>query len=253
MHVLIVDDERPARDKLRRLLMQEADVIKITEAKDAVDALSMINEDPPDVAFFDIQMPELSGIELAASLTPPTPLIAFVTAYDQFAIQAFEANAVDYLLKPFDQSRLQKTLQRLRERLKERASTKLSSTKPSTVQAGLAHYPIQQLIVPDRGVSKIILVAKIDWIETADNYVVLHTGKEQTLMRQTLESLVNKLGRDFFRCHRRAAVRLSSIKKIITLEKGDAELQLNSDARVPCSRQYRAQLLELMRETSTQF
>src|SRR5438552_2515658 len=101
MHVLIVDDERPARDKLRRLLAQEADVTKVSEARDGIEALEKIEADRPDVAFLDIQMPEISGIEVAASLPAPAPLVVFATAFDEYAIKAFDANAIDYLLKPY--------------------------------------------------------------------------------------------------------------------------------------------------------
>ncbi|MEN9864638.1 MAG: hypothetical protein RL748_228, partial [Pseudomonadota bacterium] len=132
MRVLIVDDERPARDKLRRLLGQEADIVAIDEAADGVAALEAIARCAPDVVFLDIQMPEISGLEVAASLPAlaARSLLVFVTAYDQYAIAAFDANAIDYLLKPFDQARLQRALQRLRERMRMRAG--LPSGDPET-------------------------------------------------------------------------------------------------------------------------
>lgn len=236
MRILIVDDERPARDKLRRMLEQAGGVDAIDEARDGVEALQRIAECKPDAAFLDIQMPEVSGLELAASLPAPAPLIVFVTAFDQYAIRAFDADAIDYLLKPYDLARLQRALARLRERLQA----------PSAASAlpvfGDGH-PVRQLLVTERGVTRVVRVEQVGWIETADNYVVLHCPAEHPLMRQTLAGLLDKLGPGFVRCHRRAAVQLSWIDSVVALDKGDCELVLRGGARVPCSRQYRADVV----------
>jgi two-component system LytT family response regulator len=234
MRVLIVDDERPARDKLRRMLAQEAGIDAVDEAQDGIEALARVADFRPDALFLDIQMPELSGIELAASLPQPAPLVVFVTAYDQYAIAAFDANAIDYLLKPYDQARLQRALQRLRER---------SAAVPPAPQAAPA-LPVRQLLVSERGGTRVVRVEDIQWIETADNYVVLHTASGAPLLRQTLAGLVASLGPSFARCHRRAAVRLDWIERVVPLEKGDCELVLRGGARVPCSRQYRAGVVQ---------
>ena len=238
MRVLIVDDERPARDKLRRMLDQQPGVDAIDEARDGVEALQRIAEFQPDACFLDIQMPEVSGLELAASLPAPAPLIVFVTAFDQYAIRAFDANAIDYLLKPFDLARLQRALQRLRERLQA-----LPAADPALPAFGNGH-PVRQLLVTERGVTRVVRVEQVGWIETADNYVVLHCAAEHPLMRQTLAGLLDKLGPGFVRCHRRAAVQLSWIDSVVALDKGDCELVLRGGARVPCSRQYRAAVIE---------
>ncbi|HEU4853121.1 MAG TPA: response regulator [Telluria sp.] len=227
MRVLIVDDELPARDKLRRLLEQEPGIQIVAEAGDAMEALELAARHNPDVAFLDIQMPEVSGIELAASLPQPSPLVVFVTAFDRYAIDAFDTGAIDYLLKPYDQPRLQRALARARERLAAR-----------TVQPQPT-LPVSQLLVSERGVTRVIRVPDIQWIETADNYVVLHTANGQPLLRQTLAGLLDRLGGGFVRCHRRAAVQVSWIESIVALGKGDCELVLRGGARVPCSRQYR--------------
>ncbi|MCE3604454.1 response regulator [Massilia sp. P8910] len=238
MRILIVDDERPARDKLRKLLEQEADVKAIAEARDGVDAMQQIAAFAPDALFLDIQMPEVSGLELAASLPAPAPLIVFATAFDEYALKAFDTNAIDYLLKPYDQARLQRALERLRERLLAR------SAQPLPPFAG--EHALRQLLVTERGVTRVIRVDQIGWIETADNYVVLHTAGEQPLMRQTLAGLLDKLGPGFVRCHRRAAVQLAWIERVEALDKGDCELVLRDGARVPCSRQYRAAVIALL-------
>ncbi len=231
MRILIVDDERPARDKLRRMLEQDSGISAIDEARDGVEALQRIADFKPDAAFLDIQMPEVSGLELAASLPAPAPPIVFVTAFDQYAISAFDANAIDYLLKPYDLARLQRALARLRERLQAQ-------------RAALDHgLPIRQLLVTERGVTRVVRVEQVGWIETADNYVVLHCPAEHPLMRQTLAGLLDKLGPGFVRCHRRAAVQLSWIDSVVALDKGDCDLVLRDGARVPCSRQYRAEVM----------
>jgi two-component system LytT family response regulator len=234
MRILIVDDERPARDKLRRLLAHEADVTALAEARDGVDALEQVEAFKPDVVFLDIQMPEISGIELAASLPAPAPLIVFATAFDEYAIRAFDANAVDYLLKPYDQARLQRALARVRQRLRA----------PQPSPAFDSGHQVRQLLITERGVTRVVKVDQVQWIETADNYVVLHGAAEAPLMRQTLAGLLDKLGPRFVRCHRRAAVQLDWIDSVVALDKGDCELVLRGGARVPCSRQFKAGVLE---------
>jgi two-component system LytT family response regulator len=231
MRVLIVDDERPARDRLRRLLAEEDDVTWVGEARDGIEALEAITADPPDVVFLDIQMPEVSGIEVAASLPAPAPLVVFATAFDEYALRAFDADAIDYLLKPYDQARLRRALVRVRERLDTRVPAKAPA------------FAVRQLLVPDRGVTRVVQVEQLEWIETADNYVILHLPDGAPLLRQTLAGLLDKLGPAFVRCHRRAAVQVGRIASVVTLDKGDCELVLHGGARVPCSRQYRDQVL----------
>ncbi|WP_377704505.1 LytR/AlgR family response regulator transcription factor [Pseudoduganella sp. UC29_71] len=276
MRVLIVDDERPARDKLRRLLSQEPDIAAIEEARDGVEALERAAAFAPDAIFLDIQMPEVGGFDVAASLPAPAPLIVFVTAYDEYAIRAFDANAIDYLLKPYDQPRLRRALQRLRDRLAiHRAAPAASAAfapapaaapsaaAPSVAAPSVAApspaaalaastpatpaappvLPVRQLLISERGTTRIVKVDDIAWIETADNYVILHTAAGQPLLRQTLAGLLDKLGPGFQRCHRRAAVRLTAIAAIEVDDKGDGELLLHTGARAPLSRQYRPALL----------
>jgi two-component system LytT family response regulator len=234
MRLLIVDDERPARQRLRHLLAQQDGIAAVEEAADGIDALERIASFRPDALLLDIEMPELSGIELAASLPEPAPLVVFVTAYDRYACDAFDADAIDYLLKPCDGARLGRALARLRARL---------AARPQGRPATLPPAPLEQLLVSERGGTRIVRIADIQWIETADNYVVLHTAAGSPLLRQTLAGLVDRLGPGFVRCHRRAAVAVHWIDKVVTLDKGDGELLLRGGARVPCSRQYRADVL----------
>jgi two-component system LytT family response regulator len=243
VRVLIVDDEQPARAGLRRLLEQQVGIAAIDEACDGMAALARIEASRPDALFLDIAMPELSGIELAASLPEPAPAIVFVTAYDQYAIQAFDAGAIDYLLKPFDAARLARAVQRLQERGQLRRQAQPDAQVDAQQAQALPALPLHQLLVSERGAMRVVPVAEIGWIESADNYVALHTPAGSPLLRQTLGGLADRLGPAFLRCHRRAAVQLAWIERVVPLDKGDCELVLRGGARVPCSRQYRATVL----------
>ncbi|MGB9992027.1 LytR/AlgR family response regulator transcription factor [Massilia sp. SM-13] len=231
MHLLIVDDEKPARDKLRRLLAQIPAITAIDEAADGVEALERIAALNPDAVFLDIQMPEVSGLDVAASLPSPAPLLVFATAYDEYAIRAFDANAVDYLLKPYDEERLRRAVERLQARLASRTPA------PPT---GL---PARQLLVNERGATRIVRSEDILWLETADNYVVLHTMQGSPMLRQTLSALLDTLGPDFIRVHRRAAVRRGAVERVEADAKGDGTVQLCGGAGARLSRQFRAALM----------
>jgi two-component system LytT family response regulator len=227
MRVLIVDDEAPARTRLRRLLAQEG-IDAIAEAADAAAALHQIAQARPDVLFLDIQMPGTSGIALASALPAPAPQLVFTTGHDAYAVDAFDTDAADYLLKPFDAGRLGRALARVRKRL---ADTPPPAPGPA------------RLLVPERGATRVVAVRDIGWIETADNYVILHTAAAQPLLRQTMASLLAELGPGFVRCHRRAAVQTAWVERVLARPRGDCRLQLRGGVLVPCSRQYRAAVL----------
>ena len=234
MRVLIVDDERPARDKLRRFLALESDIDAIDEARDGVAALAMMTQCAPDVVFLDIQMPEMNGFDVAAGLPSPSPLLVFVTAYDEHAVRAFDANAIDYLLKPYDRERLARALQRVRAR-------RAAPPPPK--------HSLQHLLVTQRGVTRRVFVDDIAWLETADNYVVLHTAEGAPMLRQTLASLLESLGPAFQRSHRRAAVSLGWIEGFHADAKGDGEVLLRGGGRAPLSRQYHPALIQRLGQT----
>lgn len=230
MRVLIVDDEPPARARLRRLLEAVEDVEIAGEARDGEDALAQVNALAPDAVFLDVQMPGPSGLDVAASLADPAPAVVFVTAFDRYALQAFDTAAVDYLLKPVDPERLARALQRLRAKLNAPA-------RPAP----------SKLLIPDRGRTHVVAVAEISWLEAADNYVVVHAGERAPLMRRTLAGLLADLGAGFVRVHRSAAVALAHVTAVEPVDKGDATIVLRDGARVACSRQHRAELVERLR------
>ncbi|WBS00939.1 LytTR family DNA-binding domain-containing protein [Pseudoduganella sp. SL102] len=243
MRILIVDDERPARDRLRRLLAGQDGIEAVDEARDGLEALAKVATFQPDALLLDIQMPGIGGLDVAASLPAPAPLVVFVTAYDDYALRAFDASAVDYLLKPCDPARLARALARLRERLGERLRERLDARPAGSRHAPLAGLPPRQLLVTERGVTRIVRVADIRWLETADNYVALHDGTDAPLLRQTLAGLLDTLGPAFIRCHRRAAVHLPWIDRLVANDKGDGQVMLKDGGTVPLSRQYRPALL----------
>jgi two-component system LytT family response regulator len=237
VRLLIVDDERPARDRLRRLLAGHPCVTAVGEARDGIEALAQVEAFRPDALLLDIGMPGMTGLEVAASLPAPPPRVVFVTAHDDHALRAFNANAIDYLLKPCDPARLARALARLQERLAARQHAGRSPLAPAT---GL---PVQRLLVTERGVTRIVRIADIRWLETADNYVALHDGTGAPLLRQTLAGLLEIVGPAFVRCHRRAAVHLPWIARLVANDKGDGHVELTDGGAVPLSRQYRPALL----------
>jgi len=230
MRILIVDDEPPARARLQRMLAAVADVEIVGMAHDGEDALQQAAALTPDAIFLDVRMPGASGLDVAASLPDPAPAVVFLTAFDQYAVQAFGAAAVDYLLKPVEPERLARALQRLRDR------------------AGAPLRPAPaKLLIPDRGRTHVVPVNEILWLEAADNYVVVHTAERAPLMRRTLAGLLEDLGDGFVRTHRSAAVAVAHVTAVDPLDKGDATVVVRGGVAVPCSRQHRPALVERLR------
>jgi len=237
MHILIADDEKPARDKLRRLLNLHAPDSHLLEARNGGEALQNLTNNAVDLVFLDIQMPEMDGLEIAARLTSNAPVIVFVTACDQFALQAFDLNAIDYLLKPYDEARFLKALQKAMQKLTQHTAAQSVHSTNIGMQAAAP------LLISERGRVIVIAPAEIVRIEAADNYVQVVTHTSQHLLRQSLSGMAEKLGMLFSRCHRRHLVRISEIVQILANGKGDGELLLKNGERLPLSRQYRQDLL----------
>jgi two-component system LytT family response regulator len=230
LRVLVVDDEAPARARLRRLLLAHPQIHVVAEARNGREALELNATHAPDALFLDVQMPEVDGLSVAASLPDPPPAIVFVTAFDHYALPAFDAAAIDYLLKPADAEHVARAVQRLLARGTERQG----SARPTP----------SQLVIPDRGRTWVIALGEIEWLEAADNYVVVHAGARSPLLRRTLTALLADLGDGFARTQRGAAVALAHVGSLQTLPKGDASVQMRSGAQVPCSRQFRGPLMQ---------
>lgn len=227
LRLLIVDDEPPARARLRHLLAAHPDVQVVGEAGDAVQALALCAERSPDALLLDIRMPGTDGLDLAASLPDPRPAVVFVTAFGEHALAAFDAAALDYLLKPVAPERLAQALQRLRAR------SGAPAARPAPAQ----------LLIPDRGRLHVVPVAQISWLEAADNYVVVHAPGRAPLLRRTLAGLLQDLGDGFVQTHRSAAVALAAVQDVSALDGGEARVRLHDGSEVRCSRQRRSVLL----------
>jgi two-component system LytT family response regulator len=244
IRALIADDEWAARAKLQLWLVEQGDIEVVAQCMDGFDAAEQIGRVKPHVVFLDIQMPGLSGLEVAGQLEQATaPLLVFVTAFNEHAIRAFELSAIDYLLKPYDKDRLLKTLARVRTRTLDRAA------RSNAVATARAHTnSSERLLVPENGQLLLIDSASIERIEADDNYVHVHTALRSHLLRRTLHDLLSQLGeQQFARIHKSTAVNVSAIAALVPLFKGDHEVQLRSGKTLRLSRRYKDALFDRMR------
>lgn len=226
MRVLIVDDEPLARLRLRRLLEAEADV-EIAECDGGRAAITRVRRDPPDAIFLDVQMPEVDGFAVIAALgLERMPLTVFVTAFDQHAVRAFEACALDYLLKPFDDERFARSLARIRDRLAGR-----SDTAPAA------------FVVRDMGAVRLVPAAEVEWIGAAGNYVALHIGGRSVLHREGLSAVEQRLPGLFVRAHRGVLVNRSAVREVRGTGHGDGVVVTAGGTDLPLSRRFRHGLL----------
>jgi DNA-binding LytR/AlgR family response regulator len=241
MRTLIVDDESPARERLKRLLADLEGVELIGEAETGIQAVEMIEQERPDVVLLDIQMPGLDGFGVLEALADP-PLVVFVTAYDKYAIHAFEVNALDYLLKPFSRQRLEQAIRRAQEALAgegaidaaERFAAQFGPLMESMAAQG--RY-LTRLAVRDRDRIRVLDVNEVDWIGVEQEQVTVHVGDQFYTIRRTLAELEARLdSRAFFRAHRSAIVNLTRVKEIIPWFKGSHKLRLTTGAEVDLSR-----------------
>lgn len=222
MRALIVEDEAPAAEKLRRWLAEEPDIDVLASVGDGRSAERAIATLSPDVVFLDIQIPEVSGIALAERLGDRAPLIVFVTAHEDHAVSAFDANAVDYLLKPYDKGRFLRTLARVRKRLVRRPGA-------------------DRISVPVGDTLRFLDVDSIEWLEADGNYVRVHTTTCEYDLRRTLQSVLAQLdARRFARIHKSRAVNVGAVMSSRTLPGSDVELTLRGGQTLRMSRRYRA-------------
>jgi two-component system LytT family response regulator len=242
MRAVIVDDEEPARAKLRRWLGNESDIEIAGEFADGLGAAHSIITSSPDVVFLDVQMPGLTGLQVASQFeAKAAPLVVFVTAYDAHALAAFDLNAVDYLLKPYDEERFRRALDRVRGRFRSPA-TRRSAVRVAREQTGIS----DRLLVPAGHGLRLIDCADIHSLEADDNYVHVHTADQQYILRRTLSDLLQQLGEQrFVRIHKSAAVNVAEIDALSPLFKGDYELRLRSGKLLRLSRRYTDELFHL--------
>ena len=243
LRALIVDDEPLVREGLRDYLADEPGIAVAGECANGLEALAVLERAAPpvDVVFLDVQMPELDGLELARALLPDGPAIVFVTAFSEHAIRAFELNAVDYLLKPFDRERLRGALDRVRSRQASRAQAELAERLTVVLdelrrERGYA----DRLLVKHDGRIRFVPVTDLEWVEAADNYVRLHARGERHLLRETIRSLEGRLDpARFARVHRSAIVNLARVRELQPTFNGEYAILLDSGAKLTLSRSYR--------------
>ena len=235
LKALIVDDEAPARRRLADLLHGAANGSDILETADGDTAIQLIGSQCPDVVFLDVQMPGCTGLEVVEAVgLDRMPVTVFVTAYDQHAISAFEANALDYLLKPFSDERFDATLIRVVKRLEQHRAAPMAAAESERWD---------RLVVKSAGTTRFVKAADIDWIEAVGVYVNLYIGGKATLYRSPIHVLAEKLDpAHFVRIHRSAIVNLESILHLEPISHGEFEVVLRHGGRTKVSRTYRSQL-----------
>jgi two-component system LytT family response regulator len=236
IRALIVDDEPLARSNLSVLLRRDPQIDLVGECSSGTEAISEIRVAHPDLLFLDVQMPECDGFDVLEMLGTDLPAaIVFVTAYDQYALRAFEAGALDYLLKPFDNARFERALSRAKERI---LGLSRGETRPRK---------LERVVVKTAGEVCFVKIADIDWIEAADYYACLHVGAKSHLLRRSLADLEQDLDpKVFCRVHRSSIVKLDRVRSLKLREDGEYELVLDNGAKVRLSRRYRKELEERM-------
>jgi two-component system, LytTR family, response regulator len=250
---IIADDEHLARKKLRLLLGSEPGVQVIAECQDGQQTIEAVKTHRPDLLLIDIRMPDLDGFQVLAKLDPEMmPVVIFTTAYDQFAIRAFEAQALDYLLKPFDSERLHQAIERARAELLKchnrdltiRILDLLSKSAEPKVEPKRAE---DRMIIRAGGKVVFLDVNELDWIEAAANYVKLNVGKDSYLLREGIGSISARLDPDrFVRIHRSVIVNVRKIRELQPCDSGEYIALLKNGKELSCSRGYRAQLQRLI-------
>ncbi len=247
IRTVVVDDEPVARERIIGLLNQEKDIEVVGEYSDGSQAVSAIQQQHPDLVFLDVQMPACDGFGVIQQLGPErVPAVVFVTAYDEYALKAFEVHAIDYLLKPFGRDRFAQTLQHAREHLERRRAGDLGKRLMALVQ-DIKPEPqkLDRLVVKSGGRVFFLRTQEIDWIEAAGNYVRLHLGEDSHLFRETMNNMEGRLdAQRFVRIHRSRIVNTDRIKEMQPWFNGEYVVVLQNGTRLTLSRGYREKLQE---------
>ncbi len=248
IRAVIVDDEPLARKRIHDLLREDREIEIVGECCSGSQALEMLEREKPDLLFLDVQMPEVDGFELLEAMEGICPAVIFVTAYDKYALRAFDAQAVDYLLKPFNENRFQQAVQRAKERIRKAEGGQMSTELLSLlkdVQSG--RKPAERLVIKSGGRVLFLKAGEIDYIEAAGNYLNLYVGKETHLIRETMQSLEARLDPErFLRIHRSTIVNLERIKELQPWFGGEYVVILRDGRKLTLSRTYRARVQQLL-------
>lgn len=249
IRTLVVDDELLAREKLAGLLTADPEIEIIGECGDGLQAAAAIQSLRPDLVLLDVQMPELDGFGVLETVGDrQLPVVIFVTAYDQYALRAFEAHALDYLLKPFDRERLRKALERARRQIERERAGEINQQLVALLSDLKARQQsLERLVIKAGGRVFFLRVEEIDWIEAAANYVKLHAGREAHLLRETMSGLEAKLDPEkFIRIHRSVIVNVERIKELQPLFHGEYAVTLLDGTQLTLSRGHREKFQQLL-------
>jgi two-component system LytT family response regulator len=247
IRVVIADDEPLARERLRSLLAAHTGVDLVAECSDGLQAILAIEEHSPDLAFLDVQMPGATGFDVISAVgADRMPAVVFVTAYDKYALRAFDVHALDYLLKPFDRERFEQALRRAQDHLRHGTNGDLERRLIELMQDLRPSDPrVERFVVKAGGRVFFVRASEIDWIEAAGNYVKLHVGTETHLFRETMNALEHRLDpQAFFRIHRSHIVNIERIKELQPWFNGEYVVILHNGVRLTLSRTYRDKLQE---------
>ncbi|MGB9180880.1 MAG: LytTR family DNA-binding domain-containing protein [Pyrinomonadaceae bacterium] len=249
IRALLVDDESLAREMIREMLDDDRDVEIIGECINGLEAVEFIETETPDLIFLDVQMPELGGFEVLENIPKDRmPHVIFVTAYDQYAVRAFEVHALDYLLKPFDRERFQAAWQRAKAEIVREKNGALDQriiTLLEELKAGPKY--LERLVIKSGGRVFFLDTDDIDWIEAEGNYVSVHTGKKSHLLRETISSLEAQLDpKKFIRIHRSSIVKIDRIQELQPWFHGEYKIILLDGTQLTLSRNYRENLHEAL-------
>jgi two-component system LytT family response regulator len=249
IRALIIDDEPLPRERIRTLLSEHQTIELIGECEDGKEAVEAIIEQSPDLIFLDIQMPELDGFGVLASLPAEhLPATIFVTAYDEYAIRAFEVNALDYLLKPINPARFEKAVSRATERLSQKSHEQDRKLMDFVEQMRIERGYTRRFVVRAGAKLSFVQTGDIDWIDTADNYVRLHVSGQEYLVRETLKSVEGQLDPAvFIRVHRSAIINIDRIEAVEPYFHGDYIITMKDGTRLNTSRSYSERLRSLLR------
>jgi two-component system, LytTR family, response regulator len=247
IRTLIVDDEPWARTRLASLLRDEADFTIVQSAASAAEAIDAIGALAPDVVFLDVQMPEQNGFAVIDAIgVDAMPLVVFATAYEQHAVRAFDAQALDYLLKPFDEERFARTLDRVRYELSDLQGARASLQQLMQARQGARRY-LQRVAVSSAGRVLFVKTAEIDWMESEGNYVMLHVGPKRHLLRESLSAMADKLDpQQFVRLHRCAIVNVERIRELSPWSRGEQAIVLQDGTQLTIGRTFRPQLMAVL-------
>jgi two-component system LytT family response regulator len=250
IRAIIADDEPLARRGIRQLLAPHGDFTIVAESRNGSEAVLALRELKPDLLFLDVQMPGLDGFDVLREIGADLmPAVIFVTAYDQFAVRAFETHALDYLVKPLEEARFSQALEHMRDRLRSAKAVDLSRKLAALLAARDQERDKQRIVVPTAKGDLIIDADEVDWIEADDYYAAIHAGQGRHLVRESLASLEQRLDATrFIRVHRSAIVNIDRVRELRN-ERAETQLLLTSGARVPVSRRRHSQVVRALRHS----